>query len=342
MRGCPPVKRTLALWATVALFLGACAGGASSPLQGETASKQTLLNALRSLENVDGFDLTFSIQSTTDSLRALAADAGDDLSSGDAQKILSSSLSIVAKNTTDPAELATQMIVDIGGEETLELRAIHKDVFVRADVRGLLELSGRDSRMLDALRQQAAAAGAGFVGDVIDGEWIHLDGFEELAENMPSGGESEQPGAREKRLIEQFTTSLEANAAVTSQGEEDAGEHFVARVPLRETYASYVDLIGNVASALPAGAFPPETDIPDEDIALDVWVSEGAISQIELDLLQAGDISGRDTPQGVDQLAIRMTLDRFGGEVSAPEGAVTVTPRDVFSLFGGAGASLQG
>lgn len=333
------MKRILALLATLAMLLGACGGDTSSPASDDP--KKTLLSALESVESSEGFDLTFSIQSTPESIQALASDGDSQLSADDVQNILSISISIAGNNTTDPEETATEMVLDVGGNEAFELRAIQKDLFARADVRGLLEMNGQDPAMLDGLEQQATAAGADFVGPALDGEWIHLSGFQKFAESI-TGGTVTEPSAEDKQVIERFTESLEENARVTNEGDDDVGTHLVTRVPLRDTYASYIDLIKQSAAGTLDATFPPADQIPDEDIAVDVWVSGDTVTQVEFDLLQIPEITGDEVPPGVDQLAVRMVVGEFDGDVTAPEGAVTITPQDVMALFGGQGASLQG
>ncbi|MBA3432072.1 MAG: hypothetical protein H0U16_11415, partial [Actinobacteria bacterium] len=292
------MKRILALLATLAVLLGACGGDTSSPSADEDP-KKTLLSALESVESSEGFDLTLSIQSTPESIQALASDGDTELSDEDVQNILSSSISIAGRNTTDPQETATEMVLNVGGNEAFEFRAIRKDLFARADVRGLLELNDQDPAMLDALEQQATAAGADFVGPALDGEWIHLSGFQKFAESI-TGGTVTEPSAEDKRVIERFTESLKENAQVTSEGNDDVGAHLVTRVPLRDTYTSYVDLIGQSAAGTLDATFPPADQIPDEDIAVDVWVSGDTVTQVEFDLLQISEITGDDVPPGVD------------------------------------------
>ena len=122
------MKRILALLATLTTLLGACGGDGSSPSSSDDP-KGTLLSALESVESSEGFDLTFSIQSTPESIQALASDGDSKPSADDVQNILSSSISIAGNNTSDPEETATEMVLDVGGNEAFELRAIQKDLF---------------------------------------------------------------------------------------------------------------------------------------------------------------------------------------------------------------------
>jgi hypothetical protein len=92
-----------------------------------------------------------------------------------------------------------------------------------------------------------------------------------------------------------------------------------------------------------AGAgLPQASEVPNEDVVLDVWIEDDFVQQMELDFLQFADFEGADIPEGVDQAALRLTFEEFDGEVEAPKDSTKVDTRELAGLFAGAAGGGAG
>jgi hypothetical protein len=79
-------------------------------------------------------------------------------------------------------------------------------------------------------------------------------------------------------------------------------------------------------------------EIPEGDLELDAWISDGQIVQFELDFVKAAEEFGDPAPEGVERLALRLEIDEFTDEIAAPEGATLIDPQQIFQgIFGGLG-----
>ncbi len=328
------MRRIFVAIVAASLLLAACNQGAE---QAREDPKGTLVSALDALEEAEGLTVTMTLQSTTESLQALAADEGDDLAAADAEKILDSSITFAGRSADDPAEAQSEVSVNVAGnEDAVELRAVGKTLYARADVAGIMTAFGEDPGQLDAISQQATAQGFEFVRPALEGEWLSVQGIDQLAKMF--GGAVATPSAEQRRLVENFTEALKQSTQVSSEGEDDAGSHLVATLPLRESYQHFLELAEGIGQGFPTTQqFPPVSEVPDEEIRVDTWVQDDRLSQVEFDFLQLNDVvEGEDIPEGVEQLALRLTIDEFTDEVEAPEGATPVDVQQILQgLFGG-------
>jgi hypothetical protein len=326
------LRRTLVTIIALAMVATACGGTSGTSSEDPRA---TLTSALESLEASAGTTMQVTLQSTPESLRALAAQGGDALQADDAQKILDSSLTISSNLERDPAEAAAQIVVNVGGDEDLEVRVLGTALYVRADVRSLLETFGQDPAMADRFVQQGALSGLDFVQPLVDGEWLEIEGLEQL---MAQTGAQPTPTEEQRKVLSDLVESLEGAASVTSEGNEDAGEHLVASVRLRDVYRDLQKAAADLGQFPATGALPSESEVPDETVRVDFWVDDGRLTQVEFDFLQLRDFEDAQIPEGVERLALRVALSEFSGDVERPEGAVPVDLQQVFQGMLGAGA----
>ncbi len=322
------MRRVAALTLALVLVGTGCAGGSKSE-----HPKQALLAAMEQTSSSEGLSLTLSIQSTPESLDALARDeGGTGMEPEDAEKLLGSSVTFRSKG--EGAEGAFEMVVNVAGEDDFEMRAVDDTLYLRADVEGLIETFGGDPSEVAAGVQQAEAQGLTFVRPAVEGEWISIEGFDQAQQQLT--GQSPPPVPEQQELIRELTASFEKNATVTSEGGEDAGEHLTVSVPLQATYEQFLDDFANLGARLPVGELPDISEVPEEDIRIDVWVEDDRVTQVEFDFLQIADIvEGEEVPDGVEQLAFRAQIDEFTDDVEAPEGAVAIDPQQIFSVLGG-------
>jgi hypothetical protein len=324
------MRKMLCAAAAAALLLGACGGddAAEDP-------KGSLTSALDQLQEYDGVTMTMSLDSTTDSLVALSE---GDLSDEQAQQIIDSSLTISSRQGEDPADGEAEVTANIAGtENAFEMKVVDLVLYARADVASIMETFNQDPAQLDSFEQQASGQpGFEWVSSALDGEWIALKGFDQLAEQM-GGGAATQPTEAQKQAIEGFTRSLRESSEVTAGEKEGPGTHLEVTVPLRDFYESYLELANEFAAAQTA-QLPPAGEVPDEDLRLDAWVDDDRLTQIELDVTQFADYEGaEDFPEGVEDLALRVTLDEFTDSVEPPDDAVDVDLSTIMQSVLGAG-----
>ena len=313
-----------------AVTLAACGG---SPSSGADA-KATLVGAFEELRAAAGTTVTLSLQSTPESLQAMARSEGDDMSPSDAHKILNSSITMSGNDEKEPAAAAARISVNVAGSDAIELRMVDRVLYVRADVRRLLASLGEDAAMADAFARRAAASGLDFVDPLVNGRWIALEGMEQA---MGGTGASGAPAASQRKAVDELARAVHASTTVTSEGEDGNGEHFVATISLRDAAESLRSAAAGLQQGVPAAPVPSAAAVPDEDVNVDVWVRAGRPTRIEFDLLQLEGATGEQAPAGVERLTLRADFEEFSGEVAPPADAV---PVDVRELWQGAAGTM--
>ncbi len=322
------MKRIAVLALVMTLVGSACAGAGKSE-----DPKQALISAMEATGRSEGLAFTLTIQSTSESLDALARDnGGSGMEPEDADKLLNSSITVRSKG--EGTEGSFEMVVNVAGEDDFEMKAVANTLYLRADIEGLIETFGGDPAQISAAVQQAEAQGLTFVRPAVEGQWVSIQGLDEAQQQIT--GQSPPPVPEQQELVRELTESFEKNASVTSEGGEDAGEHLVVLVPLQETYQQFLDDFANLGARLPIGQLPDISEVPDEDVRFDVWVEDERVSRLEFDLLQIADIAeGEEVPEGVEQLGFRADIEEFTDEVEAPDDAVAIDPQQIFALLGG-------
>lgn len=331
------MRRLIAILAGAAVLAGACGGDAPSPTEDPKAA---FSSAVESLAEKDALSVTLSIEATAEALTALSE---GELAAEDAQKILDSSLTISGTQGDDPGSSTAQILFNLAGTDAFEMRVLGYDLYVRADVPAIAETLGQDPAQLDPLAEDAAAGGMPFVRDALDGKWLALENLDQLAQGL--GVPVQEQNEEQQKIIEQFTNSLKNSATVTEQGEDEAGAHLVATFPVRQLAQDFVDLTKRLGPGIPGAQLPDVSEIPDETIAVDVWISDGTLTQMEFDFVQFAKFApeGEEIPEGVDRIALRVALADFTGTVEPPADAVKVDPQAIFgALLGGLGGMPGG
>ncbi|MGH2817618.1 MAG: hypothetical protein ACRDJS_04045 [Actinomycetota bacterium] len=319
------MKKLISLSALLLLLATACAG---DELGG--SPKESLSAAIENLTELQGLEMVFTVQSTADSIAALDESEENALSEEDAQRILDSSISVKTRGKT-PEEAQAEFVVNIAGEDDIEMRFLDQTLYVRADVRGLIETFGGDPSGLDQFEQQASAAGVTFVKPAIEGEWIGLEGLKELAQQQgfPTARAPDQDA-----LVRAFRTAVDEEAEVTEGDRDGPGTHLVVDLPVREIYERLLPEFQKLLVGVPGAALPPASEVPDESVRVDTWVDGDQLKQVRLDLLQFFRFGDEPVPEGVEEFALQVTIDEFDDEVEAPEDAVTLTPQEIQQAFG--------
>ncbi|MDQ3877689.1 MAG: hypothetical protein M3290_04975 [Actinomycetota bacterium] len=335
------IRKFSALLLASSLVLAAC-GGSSGSSSDDARSK--LFDAVDNLTG-SAQTITVSVDSTPESLQAIAKDDGSELSTETAQKILDSSFSLATNGASDPKDAQAQLVLNVAGSDDVEIRVVDQVVYVRADVHSLLSTFGQDPSQADAIAQQAAASGYSFVGSLIQGKWVALEGLAELMQSLggasPASSSVGQVGQIEDKLLEAF----KGTASVSDEGSDSVGDHLVASFPLRDLASKLVDALKSINPAA-AQTAPDLSKVPDKDVKLDAWVKDGKLVQVEFNFLQINDLAENDSdklPEGVTKFALKVGFAPFSGTVEAPSGAVEVNMQQLLqTIMGGLGGSSSG
>ncbi len=314
------MRRILAFLLISVLALGACNSSGGDAAEDP---KGALTDAVGALEDTEGIHMTFTVESTPESL---AAASEGDLAEEDAQKILDSSLSVTSKSADKPEDAQAEFIVDIAGR-LVEMRALNNTFYVRADVRDLVEEFGGDTAEIDAFVGQAPP-GFEFAGPLAEGEWIAVEGAQQFSEQM---GAPSPDAELQKKFAEDLQKAVEENAEVTSEGSDDQGDHVRATIKVKPLYESLVQTFGSLN--VPGAALPDSSQVPDEEVVIDFWLQDGFLSQVQLDVTQFRDWEGSEMPEGVEELAINIDLEESTEEIEAPEAAASVDFQQLFQGF---------
>ncbi|MDQ3954961.1 MAG: hypothetical protein M3285_05360, partial [Actinomycetota bacterium] len=300
--------RKRVMWLLVpALLLGACSDGGGTTSDEDAAD--VLAAAFEATGEEEATTLTLSLASTTESLTA----AGE-LTEEQADLILGSQLVISGVKADDPADASARVALEVPDTDGFELLVDGTDLYLRADVEGLASAVGEDTSQIDAFVQRS---GADFLQAAVDGEFLKFEGADQLAGQL--GTDPGQISEQQQQLLEQFGNALKQDAEVSSEGEDDVGEHFTVSVPLRKLYQRFLEFASQAGAPLPPGSLPPESEIPEGDLTADVWVADDKVAQFELDFLQFAKFEeGEEVPEGVDEMGLRIALSYEAEEVSPP------------------------
>jgi hypothetical protein len=335
------MRRLVSVLISAALVFAACGGGSGPSPSADP--KGALQHALDTLANTDGQTVTLGIDSTPDSL--VAASEGS-LTAEQAQQILDSSLVISAKgDSPDNAEF--QMLLNVSGTDGVEIRAVDQNVYVRADVPGLAQVFNAPQAQIDSFVQKGTAQGLDFLQPAVEGKWLSLTGAQQLLQQYASAtGASPASSDMQKQAADALSKALDQSATVTDSGSDSIGDHLVASVNIKSFYTAISASLGALAAGGSMGALPSADQIPDGDLKLDVWVSGGAVKQIEFDIKQLATLDPSNSspmPPGIDTLAVKMTFASFDGGVTAPDGAVPVDLTKILQgMMGATSTSASG
>lgn len=337
------MRKFLAAIAAAALLLAACGGDDGGGGGGGGSPEETLRQAVENLSE-GGRTLTFSLNSDPASL---AAASEGSINEDVASKILDSSLSVSANGAEDPADAQFAFAANIAGSTDVEFRLVDEIIYLRLDVNSLLDLAGPEVKaqaqpQIQAFVQQASAQGLNWVEPGINGEWLAFTGATQLLEQF-GGSLAASPSADQQAIVDKFAKALTDDATVTSEGDEDPGEHLVASVEFRDLYDNFLELAESLGQAVPQGELPPESEIPEGEMSVDFWVADGELTQVELDFLQLAELGDEELPEGVETLGLRVTIESFEGDVEAPSDATEVDLAQLIQTFtGGLGGATGG
>ncbi|MFN2525588.1 MAG: hypothetical protein ABR505_04900 [Actinomycetota bacterium] len=331
----------------VGCLLATSCGGTDESAAPEDLKAQ-LTSAVQALGEQPGLIISLSLQSTPESLQAIAAEDGGQLTADDAAKILASSLTLSVLQGETPEESEFALAVNAAGtENAFELRVVNDSLYARADIAGLAQVFGADPAMLEATARDAAASGFDFALPALEGRWLTVQSLSKLSQQLAGGMAPPTPSDIQQQAIDEFTAAIQSSATVTEAGEDEMGRHIIASVPLRDLFARFTELASSLGP-LPA-PLPPASEIPDEQLRLDAWVNDDFLTQVELDFLQFAAYADEDVPEGVDRFALRVGIAEFAGGVEEPTDAVPIDLQQIMGAFlggmmggGGSGTGAGG
>jgi hypothetical protein len=331
------VRRSLLVLSVLALVLGACGSSGPDPQEDPQAA---LTSAFESLTEAEGVTMTMSVRSDAGSLRAMSEGT---LSEADAQKILDSSLTVTGRNETDPKKAQSEISADIAGiDDAVEIKVIGTTMYVRGAVRDIMQAFGADPSAADRFVADGNTAGITWAEPAVEGEWLEIAGLDELGKQF-GAADMDQTAAQQREILNKLSNLIERTAKAEPGDKEGPGDHLIVKLNVRDLYDGFLEIAGSLGTMAGAG-LPQASEVPNEDVVLDVWIEDDFVQQMELDFLQFADFEGADIPEGVDQAAVRLTFEEFDGEVEAPKDSTKVDTRELAGLFtgaagGGAGAA---
>ena len=324
------MRKILAALLGTTLLLSACAGNSTSS---SDDPKGALVDALRGLLESEALTQTITLDSDAASLAAVS---DGDINAEIAEKILDSSITTSATQAEDPADASSVTLINIGGTDAIEARFVAGDLYARVDVASLFETFGEDPAQLDALTAQVKGQpGFEWVEPAVAGEWVVVKDAVALTQQM---GGTTFSGDQQKKLVEDLLASIEQNATVTDEGEDDNGEHVRASLPIKATLEDLIKALGPGAGMAGAGMQDAINDIPDGDILIDFWLADDRVSRIAVDLTQFEQMAkdaGEEFPEGVEELTLVVDIEDFTGEVEPVADAVEIDTAALGQAFSG-------
>lgn len=333
------MRKFLAALAAATMLMAACGGDDGGGSGGGGSPEETLRQAV---ENLSEGGHTFTLSLSSDAEQLAAASEGE-ITEETAAKILDSSVSFSANGADTPAEAQVAFAANIAGSTDVEFRLVDEVLYLRVDVDSLLDLAGPEAKaeagpQIQAFVQQAQAQGLDWVEPAVNGEWLAFTGFSQLLQQF--GGAAASPSAEQQAIVDEFAAALTKDATVTSEGDEDPGEHLVASIEYKALVDNFLELAESLGQAVPTTDLPSEEDIPEGEMTVDFWVSDGQLTQVELDFIQLAKAGGEEIPEGLDTLGLRVAIEDFDGDVEVPDGATEVDLTQLIQSFaGGLGGS---
>lgn len=349
--------RVAAFFSVAALAATACGGGTSLDVQSDPQGAVTA--AFNGMGDWAGVSFTFRLDSDVESLVAMGE---GDMSPDLARTILDSRLTVKGHAGDDAADATDdefEMVVKVGDLDGLAMRMVDGALYMRADVRALLEKfdpSGGAATGMDQFLAQAPSMGMDFLPAAADGAWLKLEGFEEAAQMMAGMTGQPQPDPAEAQAMAEafmtaFQTFLDEDVSTAYVGTDDAGEHVrlsttgdAALDLLEELVGMAGPMMGNTGGVDPSFAIDElrREAGPDAErltIPLDVWIDGDTVSQVGFDVIAFADLNvdvwpdAADKPEGLERFTVLLELDEFGGGVDAPSDPVVVNLMQMFGML---------
>lgn len=317
----------------IALTLaGACAAQVKA-----LEPKLELRDAVTRLAEAKQAGFTIKLTGSADELIAGLKKTGEPMSADDAKAVrtvFNSSVTLAYDRAGDGAEDDRMLLAaTVDGVAGTELRVVDGTAYLKAPVTELAAKFGAGKAEVDALRKEATAE-LPAARALFDGKWVSVDVKEaaSLSGAAVGGLPSAAPQDADKLLAEVRTsaTNLLEGATIVRDSTDD--QHLIVTSSTAKAHAEAKRLVTAVSGELGTEVGKDFGPAPkDRPIVLDLWVGDGKLSAIELDVLQFIDgATGR--------AAVRLETTT-GAAIDAPPGATKI---DISSLTAGERAPSVG
>ncbi|MFB7469639.1 hypothetical protein [Kitasatospora sp. NPDC056184] len=299
------------------------------------------------------FSAKLSVEATADQIEAFGAATGEKIDKESAAALSAVSLSVAVSadkplkdvkpskgadgTAAADASLSTSVALTGKGDASLfELRQIGNRAYARADLPSFARLVGEDPSAVKELTKDLPATLKG----ALEGTWVSFDTKELKGAGGASGtganGASPTP-TLDPKLSDGLAASLKDilshDLSFEDKGKQDGKERITVTAPARKLADDLLKAFEPLTKEIPDLGKLPKTapkDVPDRNLALDLFLDGGALSAVTFDLAQLAEKAGPGTP-----LPLRIAFGKDAPAVQAPAGAATVTSEDLGSLLGG-------
>ncbi|MFI5531677.1 hypothetical protein ACIA8O_24405 [Kitasatospora sp. NPDC051853] len=228
-----------------------------------------------------------------------------------------------------------------------DLRYVDGTFYAKADVEGIAKIAGEDTAEL----KQGAAMFPKVIQDALGGKWVSVDTktFKELAQEAtkasgtktaPSAAPSVDPKVA-SNLVNTVKDVISRNVTFEDKGKHEGADHIYVAAPAKAFADDLLKSIKPLAKDIPGFDELPGTvpsDFPDQKVGVDVYIKDGALSGISLDLAQFE----KDAPADA-HMPIKVTFTKDAEAPKAPAGATAFTKKDFEDVMGAVmGAAMGG
>ncbi len=336
------MHRGVALGAVAAgLLVAGCGNQVSGkPPQQELSASVTNLGENKQLS------VTVALDGSPSDLQALSKSGGTALSPTLAGLLAAGTVSVEVKsdkklselNATNASGIDAHLVANVDGGRLVELTSVNNTLYLRADVRKLLQLANRPS-LLSELQSRAATLPA-FVKAGLEGQWVSISGDAARGLLSQLGGATPN-AAQQRRLLDQVKAVLDRDVTATRVGQGGAkGDHLVLTGNVRKLGTDLVDALSSAVPGNPAASQLKPADLPDKPVTVDAWVKDGQLSEVSVDLVQlasansAAALKGRHVP-------LVMTFSSGDVSITAPSAATPVDLSQILPLVGALSSSSR-
>jgi hypothetical protein len=235
--------------------------------------------------------------------------------------------------------VAASYAVSSGDTKLVELRVVEGTLYARVSLDDIARVSGKQAD-IDKLKARASAAPPSmpFVQNALKGDWIGI----ELApvttllkqfSSRFSGGTMPPAAGSNDDIRKKLQDALVSSSTVTRVGAEDEGDHLKVTTKTRALFENLTTVLKSLSPALSgrlAGRSDP-SNVPDRELTFDAYVKDGALSELDFDIVQA--LPDKDKAQAAGKkLVFRIQFDTAVSDVSKPD---NVTMVDISKIIGG-------
>lgn len=347
--------------ASVALLTTSACGTSKTSSTAHLTPDAALHAAEASVSNDSALTVTFKVDGTASQLMALSTSghSGKALTQSQAEAIVGGSIVIAAQTNggtfgqqqqSGAATRKGSFSLDVNSgtaPNLVQLVYTGGNLYVRADVAQLIAYAGSKASALSRFTGPNVPPQFGFIKNAIAGQWLELPVGEllSLAKGIrPSAVPSAGPG--QISALRHALASVLARDVQVTRGSADSqlGDHLILTGSTRTIVGDTVTALMAQASSIPGiGSALTKFDaskVPDKTVSVDVYVKNGVLSSVRLDLSQFMNTTEK-AALGGQPFALELDYAPTAS-ISAPANAVTVNLSALLGGLIGAGSGLGG